>query len=168
MAGDVRRLVVMRHAQAAPTGTTDRQRPLTETGRRQAAETGAWLARQGIVPESAVVSEARRAQETWQEVAAGAGWAVVPRLCPQLYTAGVDAALDLVRFADLDARTLLVLGHNPTIGSLTALLDDGTSSLVDVLEHPPSACAVLEVDGAWPELAFGTARLAAFHVARPG
>lgn len=168
MEGAVRRLVVMRHAQAEATGPTDRQRLLTRVGQRQARETGAWLAGQELTPEAAIVSDAERTRETWSALAAAAGWTRPPQLCPQLYSAGVDAALDLVRYADPDARTLLLLGHNPTVGSLVALLDDGRSSLGDVISFPTSACAVLEWSGAWPDLAFGEARLVAFHAAYDG
>ncbi|HKR77704.1 MAG TPA: histidine phosphatase family protein, partial [Rhodanobacter sp.] len=45
-------LILLRHAEALPAegGGDDRQRPLSEHGRREAQDAGAWLARHGARP----------------------------------------------------------------------------------------------------------------------
>ena len=81
----------------------------------------------GIEPDAALVSDSFRTQQTWQQVAAGAGWDEgIVVLSDGLYAAGTDSAFDLVRDTATDVRTLVVIGHNPTMAYLASVLDDGT------------------------------------------
>ena len=59
----------MRHGKAEQAGRTDFERELADRGRHDAEDTGAWLARQGFVPDHALVSAARRTIGTWESVA---------------------------------------------------------------------------------------------------
>jgi phosphohistidine phosphatase len=160
----------MRHAKAEQEGPTDFDRPLAERGRRAAAEAGAWLEEQGFGPDHALVSAARRTVETWSAVASGGGWELEPQLDRGLYSASPESAIDIVQLVDDEVSTLLVLGHNPTMGTLAALLDDGEGDpalSAEVLGgFPTSGVAVFSYDGAWSDLDEGTARLVAFHVGR--
>jgi phosphohistidine phosphatase len=160
----------MRHAKAEQDGPTDFERPLAERGHADAADTGAWLAAQGFVPDHALVSAALRTRETWAAVAAGADWDLDPELDRGLYDASPDAALDLVRLVAGDVSSLLVIGHNPTMAVLAQLLDDGDgdddAGAQLVSGFPTSAVAVFEYDGSWADLAEGSARLVGFHVGR--
>ena len=85
-----------------------------------------------------------------------------------LYAAGPDGALEVIRSADPDATTLVVIGHNPTVAYLAQLLSDGLAEAAVLREtaqgYPPSAVTVLEVTTPWAELAEGEARVTAFHV----
>lgn len=165
-----RTLVVMRHAKAEQDASTDAERPLSPRGHDDAAAAGRWLAAQGVQPDAALVSAAVRTRETFEGVAAAAGWSLEPTLEQGLYAAGTEAAIDLVRLVGDEVRTLLVVGHNPTMGSLAMLLDDGTgdpdAAAVAVQGFPTSALAVFSYDGSWADLAPGTAALTASHVAR--
>jgi phosphohistidine phosphatase len=167
-----RRLVVMRHAKAEQDGPTDFERPLASRGRGDASAAGAWLAAQGIVPDHALVSAALRTQQTWESVAAGAGWSLAPDLDRGLYAAGPESALDIVRLVPDSAAVLMVIGHNPTMAVLAQVLDDGSGdagvSASMAGDFPTSAVAVFSYDGAWADLGEGTARLEAFHVGRGG
>jgi phosphohistidine phosphatase len=160
----------MRHGKAEQGGRTDFERELAARGRRDSEDTGAWLARQGLVPDHALVSAAQRAVGTWQSVASGGGFDVEPHLSQILYGAGPETALDLLRESPADATTVIVVGHNPTIAYLASLLDDGHGDPAVASEmmsgYPTSAVAVFEFDGAWSELAEGGARLVGFHVGR--
>ena len=161
-----RRLLVIRHAKAGP-AHSDAERPLTPEGVRSAEATGAWLAGEGLRPDHALVSAARRAAETWEALCRGAGWELEPELSQALYAAEPDTALDLVREAG-DADTLALVGHNPTMGSLAQLLDDGEGEPEPGTEmattgFPAGAVAVFEHDGAWSELAWAGARLVAYR-----
>ncbi len=170
MPADSRTIVVMRHAKAEEDGPNDVERALAARGHRDAAATGAWLAARGLVPAHALVSAARRTRETWKSVASAGGWAVAPDLDLGLYSAGVEAALDLVRRIPDDVSTTVLLGHNPTVASLAQLLDDGEGDQGAATEmtqgFPTSALAVFTVPGAWSDLTLGGATLRAFHVAR--
>lgn len=158
----------MRHATAEHGGSTDAERPLTARGRDAAAEAGRWLAGQGFVPDHALVSSALRARETWASVAAGAGWGVEPDVDDGLYAAGPDTALDLLRAVPPEARSLVVVGHNPTVGTVASMLDDGDgdAELVVALAggYPAGALTLFEYDGEWADLAEGRATPVAFHV----
>jgi phosphohistidine phosphatase SixA len=50
----------------------------------------------------------------------------------------------------------LLVGHNPSIGRLAAILDERAGA---TLEFKTSAVAVYEVGPGWPEVNPGTARL---------
>lgn len=158
----------MRHAEAATVAPSDHERPLTPRGTAAASEAGRWLAGQGGVPDHALVSAARRTQDTWEAVAVAAGWDLEPVIEPALYAAGPDSALDLVRLVPAAASCVLLLGHNPTVSYLAQVLSDGQGSPEHqdqmIRGFPPGAAAVFEVTGPWSDLAFGRARLAGFHV----
>lgn len=163
-----RRLLVIRHARAAHGGASDTERPLTEQGVLHAEETGAWLAARGLMPDAALVSAARRAVETWEALARGGGWSIDPEVAQALYSAEPETALDLVREADAAVRTLALVGHNPTVGSLAQLLDDGDGDEAAGTElattgFPPGAVAGFTHEGEWSDLVWGAARLLAFR-----
>lgn len=166
-----RRLVLVRHAAAEHTGPSDSERALAEKGRLDATEAGEWLASRGVRPDHALVSGARRTRETWEALAAAAGWDVEPDLSAALYSAGLDTALDLMREVPDEVTTLLVVGHNPTIASLVQLLDDGEGDPAVAVElatggFPAGAVAELRHDGDWADLSLGAATVVAYHVGR--
>ena len=167
-----RRIVVIRHAKAEQAGPTDFERPLADRGRADAGALGAWLAGQGVIADHALVSAALRTRQTWTEVAQAAGWAVEPDLDEGLYAAGPETALDIVRGAPDRSRTLVLLGHNPTVAHLAQLLDDGEGDETATNEmargYPTNAATVLSYDGAWSDLGEQSARVVAFHVGRAG
>lgn len=153
----------MRHAKAEDSAPSDFERRLAERGRSDATETGRWLAEQGLVPDAALVSAATRTQETYAGVADGAGWELAPDLDKGLYSAGVDAALDLIRLTPDSVGTLIVIGHNPTMGTLVQLLDNGEGADLGEAgmlgDYPTSSVAVFTFEGTWEYLGFGGASL---------
>lgn len=165
-----RRIVVIRHARAEQGGPTDFERPLADRGRTDATELGRWLAGQGVVADRALVSAALRTRETWTVLAGAAGWAVDPDLDEGLYAAGPETALDIIRGVPEDSHTLVLVGHNPTVGHLAQLLDDGEgdpeATTEMALGYPPCAATVFSYDGAWAELDEQTARVVSFHAGR--
>ena len=165
MPPDQRILVVMRHGKAEQLASSDERRELTERGRADAAAAGRWMQQEGIVPGHALVSAAVRTAQTWAAVSAAAGWSVEADVDPGLYNAGTDTVLDLLRAVDDAIRTVLVIGHNPTMASLAQLLDDGEGDEEAATRmatgFPTSSAAVLALEGAWSELE--RARLVGFH-----
>lgn len=160
----------MRHAKAEQTGATDFERRLAERGHADAADAGRWLAAQGLEPELALVSAAVRTQETWEALAEGAGWDLDPELDEGLYSAGTQTALDLIREVDEGITSVVVVGHNPTMASLAAILDDGEGDDEAgnelAMGYPTSAVTVFSYDGKWSELDEASASVVAFHVGR--
>lgn len=168
--GFVRTVVVMRHAKAEQSGATDFERHLTERGHADAGAAGRWLAARGVEPELALVSAAVRTQETWDSLVEGAGWDLHPELVEGLYSAGTQTALDLLREVDDAIASVIVVGHNPTMASLAAILDDGEGDEEAgnelALGFPTSAVTVFEYDGWWADLDEASASVVGFHVGR--
>ena len=166
----VKTLVVMRHAKAEQSGPSDFERQLSDRGIVDATEAGQWLANRGVEPDQALVSAAVRTQQTWEAVNDGGGWDLEGTLEDVLYEAGTESSLDLIRSVDDGIRTLVVVGHNPTMASLAALLDDGEGDEEAgneiTIGFPTSAMAVFSYDGDWSDLDEASARLVAYHVGR--
>jgi len=160
----------MRHAKAEQAGATDFERHLSQRGHADAAEAGRWLAARGVEPELALVSAAVRTQETWDSLVEGAGWDLDPELDEGLYSAGTQAALDLLRDVDDGITSVIMVGHNPTMASLAAVLDDGEGDEEAgnelAMGYPTSALTVFEYDGRWSDLDEASASVVAFHVGR--
>jgi len=152
-----RTLVIMRHAKAArPDSIDDFDRPLEQRGRNDAQAAGAWLAREGHVPDLVLCSPAARTRMTWHEVAvglveAGAAAQASVRYEPPLYESGVNAALELIRGVDDGVGTVLLVGHNPTVSALSSRLDDRSERAAAGLRT--SGIAVHTVDASWADLA---------------
>ncbi len=164
------RLVILRHAKAEPYAASDFDRALSDRGRRDAKAAGAWLAAEGVTADAALVSAAVRAAETFNLVSEAAGWDVVPELDRALYASDEDGVIDAIGATDESVGTLVVVGHNPTMGMLAQLVDDGDGppDAVDrlVLGYPTSAVTVFALRGSWDRLRPGSATLQAFHVGR--
>ena len=114
-------LILWRHAEAEP-GEPDLDRRLTAKGIKQAARVASWLERH--LPDSCrvLVSPARRAQQTVLPL--GRKFKTVDELAP-----GASAASVLAVANWHDSReTVLVVGHQPTLGEVAALLLAGEAS----------------------------------------
>ena len=166
-----RRLVLLRHAKSAwPAGVPDHDRPLAGRGRRNAQAAGHWFVREGPTVDLVLCSDALRARHTWE--IAGATLAHRPRLRlePDLYGATPQELIELVQHCPDSARTVLVVGHEPTMSSSTLLLaglgSDGAALDRIRLKFPTSAIAVLRSDLSWRDLTPGTAVLETFTVPR--
>ena len=87
-----------------------------------------------------------------------------------LYAAGTETALDLLREVDDAITSVLVVGHNPTMASLAAVLDDGEGDEQAgnelALGYPTAAVTVFSYDGAWTDLDEASASVVAYHVGR--
>ena len=164
-----RRLVVMRHAKAEPTAPSDHERALAARGRSDAEEAGRWLREQAISPDLALVSDALRTRQTWEQVAAGASYDLQLTSSAALYAADPDTAFDLIREVDEAITTLVVVGHNPTVAYIAELLDDGEGDVdasmgLVTRGLPTSALAIFTVAGGWADIGPGAGRLEAFHI----
>jgi phosphohistidine phosphatase len=157
-----RRLIVMRHAKAGELpGGPDAERALNPRGRRDAAAAGDWLRGQGLIPDLVLCSTARRARQTWQQVAAGLAAAVTVHEDPRLYEAGAAELLDVIRAAPPDTATLMYVGHNPAAQDLAARL------LGRAEGFPTASIAVIGLAAPWASAAAGEGALAGFWTPRP-
>jgi phosphohistidine phosphatase len=116
-------LVVLRHAKSAwPEGTPDAQRPLAERGRRDAPAAGSWLRKHLGDIDLVVCSPALRAQQTWESVAGKLEGAPPVREDERIYEASAETLVTVVRGLPDEARTVVLVGHNPGLEDVVALL----------------------------------------------
>lgn len=155
-----RTLYLLRHGKAEPQGSGhgDHARALIDEGRRKVAEQAAALA---PPPDLVRTSSSRRTVET--VAALGLSEAIPVTTEDELYVAGTQTILDLVRSTDPSIQTLLVVGHNPAISQVVGLLAhaDDRSQLSNGLR--PGGLAVLDVATGWEGLVPGGCRLARLH-----
>ncbi len=159
----------MRHSKAEPYGPNDRDRPLTRSGRRDAAAVGRWLAEHAYAPDHALVSAAARTVETCTELRTAAGFEVDPDIRADLYAAEADEILSLIAEVPPEVTSLLLVGHNPGVELVAAKLAgevERQAMQVLITGFPTSGVAVYDVPVPWHELSEGAARLADFYVGR--
>ena len=112
-------VILWRHADAEP-GVPDLHRALTRKGEKQAKRVARWLHER--LPSNAIVfvSPARRAQQTASALAqlAPREFVTLDAISP---SAPVSAALGAIRASDR-ARTVVLVGHQPTLGELASQL----------------------------------------------
>ncbi len=159
----MKRLIVMRHAKSswADPGQRDHDRPLNDRGRRDAPRIGAWLAARGAVPDRALVSTARRTQETWAGL--GAAFEKVPMTAVAgLYDASIARIGEVLRAAP-PGECLLLLGHMPGIGDFARSLLADPPDDPALLAYPTAATAVIGFDApGWSGVGPRSGRLLAF------
>jgi phosphohistidine phosphatase len=113
-------LILWRHAEAEP-GEPDDGRALTGKGHKQAEKMAQWLDRH--LPDNCriLVSPAQRAQQTAATLARK--YKTLAELAPG---ANCQAVLDACGWPD-SKETVLVVGHQPTLGQVASLLVTGTA-----------------------------------------
>ncbi|MCA1492593.1 histidine phosphatase family protein [Ensifer sp. NBAIM29] len=164
-----RRLMLLRHAKSDwPEGVADHRRPLAERGRRTAPVIGAYMAEHGLVPDLAIVSTARRAQETWEIVSEALPVGVAARDAVGIYEVAAPAILKVIRDVEPWVSCLLLVGHNPGMAELALLLAGGGEDLPRLREKFPTAgLAVIDFDvGKWSDVAPRKGRLVRFVTPR--
>lgn len=135
-----RRLLLLRHAKSdwdAPLGD-DHSRPLAPRGRRAAATIGRWLAAVDRVPDMIVTSSAVRARSTVELAAAAGGWTAPIEISDELYGAGPEGVLEVLRRRGGSHSTVLLAGHEPVWSALAGGLVGGAR-----LRFPTAAMASL-------------------------
>lgn len=165
-----RRLVVLRHAKADwPAGVADHDRPLGRRGARDAAAVGRWLVDNGDAPDLVWCSTALRTRQTWEHLGAELTDPCDVRFDDDLYDAGVDALLGVLRRTPKKTTRALLIGHNPGVQDLVLALADRASGDARALaetKFPTSGLAVLDLAGEWADLKGGNANLSTFVVPR--
>ncbi len=165
-----RRLVLIRHARAEAFADTDLGRRLTSAGTADARALAVWLLSMGVHPDRVLVSPAARTRQTWAAITEVTAWGVAAEFDECLYAGDTNTVSDELRATEADVRTVVVIGHNPTIAYLAQILADGegepAAELAMAAGFPTCAAAMFTLEVTWPDLAPGSGQLSAFHVGR--
>ena len=170
MSTSERTLLLLRHAKSGyPEGVADHDRPLARRGEREAALAGDWLRAHAPAVDAVLCSTATRTRQTLSRT----GIEAPTRFVDGLYASSPGSTLTVIagvgELFDVDVRTLLVVGHEPTTSQLALGLtgggDDGAYEQM-LVKYPTSAVALLRTEQPWQGLALRGATLVAFHIPR--
>lgn len=144
----MRRLLLLRHAKAAPAIVgDDYDRPLTERGEEEARGVGELIARKGLIPDLVIYSGSRRTKQTTELVMAGWTHPAKATEDNRIYDATRQLVYLLVRALPASADSVMLVGHNPGMADVASLLA-GSGSEHDRLrmaaKFPTSGLAVIE------------------------
>lgn len=161
-----RALFLLRHGHASPPppGAADHDRALSDAGRGAAEWIGPRIAGHAPGPTLLLCSSARRAVETLAALRAFLPGAAEVRLERDLYLAAADSLLARIREVEAHHAGLLLVGHNPGVGSLArALARPGPDAAAIERGFPAGALAVLvfACDG-WRAVGSGQGLVAEF------
>jgi len=161
-------LYLLRHAKAESQHEGgDAERKLSEAGRRGAKTISAAIAEARISPELVLCSESARTRETLEAVLPA--FKTAPQIAYEeaLYLADAKSLLARLRHVSEIARGVMLVGHNPGLHELAALLSDRKDGpLMARLAQgfPTSALARFDLARPWPELEPGSAHLRALFI----
>jgi len=161
-------LGLLRHAKSDyPADVSDHQRPLSDRGRRDAGVLGPLITARIGALDLALVSDATRAQQTWNLAGTTAR---SQRDEPRIYEAAVNTLLNLVTGISAGIHTVVMVGHNPGFEALAHQLagEDSEPAAFAQLEtkYPTCALAVLESSAPFGQWASEPVRLRSFDIAR--
>ncbi|GIX15243.1 MAG: phosphoglycerate mutase [Paracoccaceae bacterium] len=166
----MKRLVLMRHAKSswADPGQADGERPLNERGRLVAPLMGAWIAERIGRPDHVIVSDARRAVETWERAARLFDSPPAAVTDQRLYMADPAALMEVLRAAPAGAGSVLMIGHQPGLSGFARRLSGGAvppHCAEAFAKFPTGAAAVIEFDlDSWAAIDWGSGRFRHFGV----
>ncbi len=145
----MRTLLLLRHAKSSwkQPELDDHDRPLNKRGKKEAPKVGKYLKENNLVPDLILCSTARRARDTAQAAAEESGYPGEIEFTHDLYLSDTGCYLDILRCLPNSVNCVLVVGHNPDLDDLLALL-------TDVPEHMTTAAlARIELPiSSWQEL----------------
>jgi phosphohistidine phosphatase len=165
---EMKTLVLMRHAKSAwdNADLPDIERPLSPRGQKAAPLVGERLKKAGYHPDVILCSTARRTRETLDLITLSLPKKAKVQYLKELYMAVPREMLNLIAKTPDSAQTVMLVGHNPGIGSLAGwLAGEGDSELLSKIRRkfPTAAAAVITFDVTrWSEVAGEGGVLAAF------
>lgn len=150
----MKKLFILRHAEAGPASKSDFERALTERGISQAKDLGEMMNEKGYAPALVLCSSALRTRLTLEGVMESVR---IPKVehTRDIYHAEALDLMDMLRAIDEKYSSVLLVGHNPAIHQLAAALaGDNNPAIAEqvVSGYPPATLTVLNVATPWAEL----------------
>jgi phosphohistidine phosphatase len=164
----MKRLCLMRHAKSdwSDPSNDDFNRPLNARGIVAADFMASYVAKSPYRPDFVLCSTAIRARETFAPLATLLGNTVPVQYRNELYHAMPDVMLDEIHRAPADAKTLLIVAHNPGLVLLAmALAEDPDEAVALRVANgvPTGGFIVFDFDAAaWTEIREGRGRTVFF------
>jgi phosphohistidine phosphatase len=154
-----REIILLRHANAnnAVSGESDEGRELSSHGHDEASSAAAWLRSCGAPIHRLLCSPSVRTRQTAQPILGVIGKGEV-RYEQRIYNATPGELMDVLA-ENVDVERLLLIGHNPGLETLAALLATGQSG--DYRGMPPAGIAWLSLPADSP-IEPGAAKLVHF------
>jgi phosphohistidine phosphatase len=120
----MRILYLLRHAKSSWDNASqkDFERPLANSGRKASALIGEFIEEKGIDFDLVLVSTAVRTRETIELIKERANLRGEVRYDERIYEATVSQLLEIISQIDNERESVLLVGHNPGIEDLLALL----------------------------------------------
>jgi phosphohistidine phosphatase len=165
-------LYLMRHAKAGwdDPAQRDFDRPLTPRGEAAAVLMGRFLRAQGISVDQLYASPAVRNRMTWERLESSWRSSLAPQFETAIYMATVDTLLALIQSTPVQAKAVMLLGHNPGLEDLSfKLLHDGDAGGIDLLDQGFKTAAIAELSfdvRDWRDIAAKSATLQRFITPR--
>ena len=157
-------LHVLRHAKSSrdDPSLADRDRPLAPRGVRNAAVLAEQLSRAGFAPDLVLCSPALRTRETLALIEPALARRPQIHFEERLYGAAAEELVAVLRTVPDAVSSVLLIGHNPGLEELGALLDPHSAP------EPLPTCALLafELAGRFGAIGEGGGRLVARTVPR--
>ncbi|GAB2776115.1 histidine phosphatase family protein [Streptomyces chlorus] len=142
---------------------TDRERPLAERGRTDAAVAGRKLADSAIAFDLALCSTATRTRETWKLAVHEFPRRPKTVYEERIYEASPGELIALLNETPDDAQNVLLVGHNPGVQAAAEILagsaEGDAGERMSRRGYPAAAFAVLSFTGSWKSLEPGVATL---------
>ena len=157
------RLILMRHAKSSwdDICQPDHDRILNERGRRNAQAMGDWLREHAYLPDLILCSTAARTRETLRLLRLDAP----VRYEDRLYHASADTLLTSLQ--DVDGKAVLIVAHNPGIGTFASRMLKRRPTHPRFANYPTCATLVARFDIAdWSSVSPGIGAAEAFIVPR--
>ena len=164
-------LLLLRHAKSSwdDARLGDRDRPLTDRGRRAAAAMRRAMQQLGLAPDLVLVSPARRSLQTLDALEP---WDDTPlqEQIEALYLATPSQLTGILREVPETVRSVLLIGHNPGMHELAQALTAGAQPTEATIRlaagYPTAALAEFAVAGPWLRIGAGAGRLTRFITPR--
>lgn len=165
----MKRLQLLRHAKSSweLAGQLDYERGLTDRGRDDCALIAEFIREHGIEPDLIICSGARRTRATLEGVAPGLPKDARVEFTDDLYRASLEKFLAVLQDIDPEARSVMVIGHNPSIHDVGVEISAESDELVRMAaKFPTCALAEFEFHGKWSKLSTDDAELKRFTTAK--
>lgn len=168
----MKRLTLLRHAKSSwdEPDTDDFDCPLNDRGWKAARRMGKELKHRNVTFDVAVASTAARVRETLDGLSESYGdFGFAVHFDQRLYLASSNELLEIIRALPTNAESALLVGHNPGLERLAAMLTADGDDLRDKVEDGLPTAALVEIElpvGQWIEVGPGAGKIVALILPR--